>query len=368
VEQVSFQVVQDAGGPRVGRLATPHGTIETPAFLPLATFGTVRGLLPEELRGVGVQAILANAYHLHLRPGEEVVARLGGLHRFAGWFGPILTDSGGYQAYSLRSHCERTEEGLSFRRSSGAARILLSPERSVAIQETLGADLVVSLDEFEPIASGGDEAARDRVRAQMERTLRWAERCRSVHRRPDQLLFGVIQGGAFPDLRRESARCTAALGFRAFAIGGLGLGEAHRLRNELVRLVIDVLPRATPRYLMGVGMPQELIEAVALGADLFDSVMPTRHGRRGWVFTRHGRFNLRHARFVEDRAPLAEGCPCVACTRCSRAYVRHLVVTGDPLGGRLLSLHNLAFYMRLVAEMRAAIEAGRFEAWRDGGP
>jgi queuine tRNA-ribosyltransferase len=367
----AFEVVREAepGGPRAGRLATAHGGLETPAFLPVGTYGAVRGLTPEELRAVGVQGVLANTYHLHLRPGESTVAALGGLHGFMRWSGPILTDSGGFQIYSLDHLCERSEAGVRFRNPWDGSRVFLDPERCIAIQESLGADLVVTLDQFEPIsdalASGElGEAERDRVREPMERTLRWAERCRSAHSRGDQLLFGIVQGGGFEDLRRESAERTATLGFDAFAIGGLGVGEPAPLRSRLLEAALRGLPGRAPRYLMGLGMPGDLVEAVARGVDLFDCVIPTRHGRHGAVFTRAGRLNLRNARYREDGDPIEPDCGCPACRSYSRAYLRHLIDAKEMLGPRLLSLHNLAFYMRLMREIREAIATGGFEAWR----
>jgi queuine tRNA-ribosyltransferase len=367
----TFQVLREdaPGGPRVGRLDTAHGALETPAFLPVGTYGAVRGITPDELSAVGVQGVLANTYHLHLRPGEATVAALGGLHGFMGWPGPILTDSGGFQIHSLDHLCERSEAGVRFRNPWDGSRVSLEPEGCIAIQESLGADLVVTLDEFEPIseaATRGEqgEAERDRVREPMERTLRWAARCRSAHRRADQLLFGIVQGGGFEDLRRESAERTAALGFDAFALGGLGVGEPAALRSRLVEATVPALPGAAPRYLMGLGMPGDLVEAVARGVDLFDCVVPTRHGRHGNVFTRRGRLNLRNARFREDADPIERDCGCPACRSYSRGYLRHLIEAKELLAPRLLSLHNLAYYMRLMRELREAIAGGDFEAWR----
>ncbi len=359
----TFAVLARDGAARSGRFETPHGPLETPAFLPVGTHGAVRGLAPDELTAVGVQGILANTYHLHLRPGEQVVERLGGLHRFMGWDGPILTDSGGFQIHSLDHLCRRSEEGVSFTSPLDGSRHFLSPERAIAVQEALGADFVVALDEFEPIA--GDPAAGGSARARelVERTLRWARRSRDAHRRADQLLFGISQGGGFPELRAESAARTAELGFGAFAIGGLGVGEPPALRAELVEVALAALPAAAPRYLMGIGLPEDLVAAVERGVDLFDCVIPTRHGRHGAAFARGGRLQLRNARFRDDAAPLDPGCDCPVCRRHSRAYLRHLVVSGEMLGARLLSLHNVAFYQRLLREMREAIAGGRFGAW-----
>jgi queuine tRNA-ribosyltransferase len=358
-----FEVAARDGSARSGRLATAHGALDTPAFLPVGTHGAVRGLAPAELLEVGVQGLLANTYHLHLRPGEEVIARLGGLHAFMGWSGPILTDSGGYQIHSLDHLCQRSEEGVRFKSPLDGSTRFLTPERAVEIQAALGADLVVTLDEFDPIPGvpGADDAPR--ARELCERTLRWARRSREAHRRDDQLLFGIVQGGGFPELRAESASRTAELGFAAFAIGGLGVGEPAALRRELLGAAVAPLPPEAPRYLMGLGTPQDLIAAAAQGVDLLDCVLPTRHGRHGVAFTRQGRLALRNARFREDPAPLDSDCACPVCARFSRAYLRHLVVSQEMLGARLLSLHNLAHYMKLLADLREAVRAGRFETF-----
>ncbi len=374
----TFEVTARDGAARAGRLVTPHGVLETPAFFPVATFGAVRGLTPDELLRVGVQGVLSNTYHLHLRPGEDLVAAHGGLHAFVGWSGPMLTDSGGFQVFSLDAFCKRSESGVEFKSPLDGRSVFLSPERAVEIQEKLGADLIVVLDEFEEIAPGpsmgrvpmrpSDGPDVTRARASMERTLRWAERGRAVHRRADQLLFGIIQGGASAELRGESAARTAALGFGAFAIGGLGVGESPDERASLVTSAVTPLPPAAPRYLMGLGLPEDLLAAVARGVDLFDCVVPTRHGRHGSVFTSRGRLNLRNARHRDERVPLDPDCVCPVCARWTRAYLRHLLNAGDALAARVLSLHNLAYYMRLLREAREAIAAGSFavfsERWR----
>ncbi len=349
---------------RVGRLWTPHGVLDTPTFLPVGTYASVRGLAPDELRAVGVQALLANTYHLHLRPGEAIVERLGGLHRFMGWRGPILTDSGGFQLHSLDHLCRRSEAGVHFKSPVDGVECFLSPERCIAVQEALGADLIVTLDEFEPVAAQPELEDVSRVRELMERTLRWAERCRTAHGRRDQLLFGIVQGGGFAELRAESAERTRALGFEGFAIGGLGLGESPSQRIALLEAALRPLPADRPRYLMGLGLPPDLVEAVARGVDLFDCVIPTRHGRHGTVFTRQGPLHLRQARFRDDPGPVDTTCGCSACRGHSRAYLRHLLVSNEILGARLASLHNLAFYMQLMREMREALSEGSFTAWR----
>jgi len=356
-----FEVLEHSGRARAGRLTTAHGALETPAFLPVGTHGAVRGLMPRDLRTLGVQGLLANTYHLHLRPGDALIAGLGGLHRFMGWDGPLLTDSGGFQVHSLGHLSRRGEEGVEFRDPVDGARHFLSPESSIAIQERLGADLIAALDVFG--APAETDAVSGETRALMERTLRWAARCRAAHTRRDQLLFGVVQGGGSPELRAESAQRTAELGFAAFAVGGLGLGEDRELRERLLAACLPPLPVAAPRYLMGLGHPDDLIEAVAQGVDLFDCVVPTRHGRHGHAFTCDGVLNLRNARFRGDEQPLESEPPDGPCAGFSRAYLHHLFKAGEVLGQRLLSQHNLGFYMRLLRELRAAIREDRFEPW-----
>jgi queuine tRNA-ribosyltransferase len=363
----SFEVVARDGDARAGRLSTPHGVVETPAFMAVATYGAVRGVTPDELRALGAQMLLANTYHLHERPGEELVARAGGLHGFTGWSGPWLTDSGGYQAFSLGERVSLDEDGVTFASAVDGARRRLTPESAVSIQEALGADVAVALDHCIPSAPGPgrQDDLRPVWRDAMERSLRWAERCGKARRRADQALFGILQGGADAGLRRESARATAALGFDGYAHGGLGLGEAGVARSELLALAHAELPAAAPRYLMGIGKPEDLVAAVERGVDLFDCVVPTRNGRHGVLFTRSGRVSLKNARFREDPSPPDPGCDCPTCARFSLAYLRHLFVCGDLLGPRLASLHNLRFYYRLLAEARAAVAAGRFAAFRD---
>jgi queuine tRNA-ribosyltransferase len=356
-----FEILARSAGARAGRLVTAHGALETPAFFPVGTHGAVRGLTPRDLRALGVQGLLANTYHLHLRPGDELIAGLGGLHRFMGWEGPLLTDSGGFQVHSLGHLSRRDEDGVEFRDPVDGARHFLSPESSIAIQQRLGADLIAALDVFAaPVEA---EESTGETRALMERTLRWAARCRAAHTRGDQLLFAIVQGGGSAELRAESALRTAELGFAAFALGGLGLGESPELRERLLEACVPVLPAAAPRYLMGLGHPDDLIEAVAHGVDLFDCVVPTRHGRHGHAFTCDGVLNLRNARFRSDEQPLEPDGPEAPCAEFSRAYLHHLFKAGEVLGQRLLSQHNLGFYMRLLRELRDAIREDRFEPW-----
>jgi queuine tRNA-ribosyltransferase len=323
---------------------------------------------PAELRALGAEMLLANTYHLHERPGEETIARAGGLHGFTGWSGPWLTDSGGFQAFSLAERVQLDEDGVGFASTLDGARRRLTPESAVAIQEALGADVAVALDHCVASAPAPGRAADDlrpAWRDAMERSLRWGERCVAARRRSDQALFGIVQGGADAELRRASARATASLGFDGYAQGGLGLGEERDARAELLAASHAELPPEAPRYLMGLGHPEDLVLAIERGVDLFDCVVPTRNGRHGVLFTSAGRLSLRNARFRDDAGPPDPACDCPACREFSRAYLRHLFACGDGLGPRLATLHNLRFYFRLLAEARAAIAAGRFAAFRD---
>jgi len=329
--------------------------------MPVATYGAVRGVAPDELEKLGAQILLSNAYHLHERPGEEVVARAGGLHRFTGWQGPWLTDSGGFQISSLAAWARIDEDGVTFRSPLDGQQRTLTPEKAVELQEKLGSDVAMVLDEC---VSDDAAAPTLRARAAMERTLRWADRSLRARRRADQALFGIVQGGCSPALRRESARATGALGFDGHAHGGLGLGEEDGKREELIAVVHEELPESRPRYLMGLGRPADLIQAVALGVDLFDCVLPTRNGRHGRLFTRSGTLAIRNARYRNDPSPPEEGCDCFTCSRYSRAYLRHLLHVNEALGARLASIHNLRFYLRMLEEARAAIRAQGFAALR----
>jgi queuine tRNA-ribosyltransferase len=357
----SFEIQASDGAARAGRLATPHGVIETPAFMAVATYGAVRGVAPDELAAAGAQILLANTYHLHERPGETLVADQGGLHSFTGWVGPWLTDSGGYQVTSLAASARIDEEGVSFASPVDGTRRLLTPERAVEIQEALGSDIAMVLDECIP-PDALDAAGDARMRAASARTQRWAQRALQAHRRRDQLLFAIVHGGASPTLRRDSARGLRDLDFPGYAHGGLGLGEDANQRSELVGLVNEELPNAAPRYLMGLGRPADLVRAIALGVDLFDCVLPTRHARHGVLFTSAGLLRLRNARFRSDPAPPDADCDCTTCARFSRAYLSHLLRAGEALGARLASIHNLRFYYHLMAEARGAIRSGRMAA------
>ncbi|MGH0037713.1 MAG: tRNA guanosine(34) transglycosylase Tgt [Myxococcota bacterium] len=349
------------GAARCGRLRTPHGEVSTPAFMSVATYGSVRGVSMDDLRRLGAQIVLANTYHLHERPGEEVVAGLGGLHGFTGWTGPWLTDSGGYQVTSLAHRVKVAEEGITFASPLDGARRTLTPESVVAIQEALGPDIAMVLDECLP---PGDHEDAPRLERAMERTLRWARRAAAARRRPDQALFGIVQGGLAEALRRESARATAEIGFDGYAHGGLGLGEERAHRVDLVAAAQEALPPAAPRYLMGLGRPVDLLDAIAAGVDLFDCVVPSRNARHGVIFTRQGLIHIKNARFRDDARPLDPGDDCAFTRDVSRAYLRHLFVSGEALGPRLATLHNLRFYLKLLEDARAAIRAGTFEAFR----
>ena len=358
---LAFEQSGADGVARVGRLRTPHGDVETPAFMPVATYGAVRGISPDELARAGAQIVLANTYHLHERPGEQIVEKCGGLHGFTGWRGPWLTDSGGFQVTSLADSARVDEDGVTFSSPVDGTRRQLTPENAVAIQEALGADIAMVLDECIP-ATGDTDSVR--TRAAMERTLRWAERARRARRRGDQWLFGIVQGGGDAGLRRTSARATCEIGFDGYAHGGLGLGEDASARTAMLAIAHEELPALAPRYLMGIGRPVDLVDAIANGVDLFDCVLPTRHARHGVLFTRAGLLRLRNARYRDDPLPPEPGCDCETCARFSRAYLRHLLRAGESLAGRLASLHNLRFYLRLMEESRAAIREGRFEAFR----
>lgn len=353
----SFQVEHvDAGcAARRSTFHTPHGPVEMPAFMPVGTLGTVKGLEIEQLRATGSQMVLANTYHLTLRPGEAVVEALGGLHRFMGWDGPILTDSGGFQLFSLAKRTRVTEEGAVFRSHIDGRLVDLSPERAVRIQEALGSDVAMVLDHV--VALPNDPEV---VRDASERTIRWAERCQKASRRQDQALFAVVQGGIDPALRTTSAERLVEMDFPGYAIGGLSVGESPAQMYGTLDVVVPRLPADRPRYLMGVGRPEDLLEAIRRGVDLFDCVMPTRNGRNALAFTDRGPLRLRNLQHERDGSPLEEGCPCPACRR-SRGYLRHLFAAGEMLGPILLSIHNVTYYQRLLAEARAAIAQDRFE-------
>ncbi|MDL2206339.1 tRNA guanosine(34) transglycosylase Tgt [Eubacteriales bacterium OttesenSCG-928-N13] len=338
-------------GARRGRLHTPHGTIETPVYMPVGTQASVKAVSPHELKDLGAEIILSNTYHLHLRPGEDLVAEAGGLHRFMNWDRPVLTDSGGFQVFSLAALRKIREEGVSFQSHLDGSKRFLSPEVSIAVQEKLGADIIMQFDEC--TAWPCDKQTAEQA---MERTYRWLKRCMDAKTRDDQALFPIVQGAFFGDLRGEHARRVAPLDVHGFGIGGLSVGEPKPIMYEMLDVVCPELPEDKPRYLMGVGSPDCLVEGVLRGVDMFDCVLATRVARNGTVFTRNGRLVVRNAKYAHDFAPLEEGCDCYACTHFSRAYIRHLFKAGEILALRLTSLHNLRFLTKLMEDIRAAIE------------
>ncbi|MFM8552369.1 MAG: tRNA guanosine(34) transglycosylase Tgt [Nitrospiraceae bacterium] len=356
-----FSVRQtDANGvARQGLLVTAHGSIETPAFMPVGSLGAVKGIGPEDLAGLGFRMILNNAYHLYLRPGHRVVEELGGLHKFTGWPGAILTDSGGFQVFSLAKLCRVTDEGVTFQSQVDGSSHHITPERAIEIQEALGADIIMAFDECVALPS-----ARERVREALQRTGAWARRCQSARRRSDQALFGIVQGGHDPALRVESARDLVSLGFDGYAVWGLSVGEEKSVMYAMLDATVPELPADRPRYLMGVGMPEDLVEGVARGIDLFDCVVPTRHGRTGWLFTSTGRVLIKQARYAKDESPIDPSCGCQVCRNHSRAYLHHLFGVKEMLGVRLNTLHNLYYFSDLMRQIRSAIAAGSFAAFR----
>jgi queuine tRNA-ribosyltransferase len=350
----SFAVLNRAGAARSGRLTTAHGAIDTPAFMPVGTAGTVKAMLPESVAQTGAQIILGNTYHLMLRPGAERVAALGGLHEFMNWKAPILTDSGGYQVMSLASLREIDETGVVFRSHLDGSRHALTPERSIEIQDLLDADITMALDECTPFP-----ATLERTRDSMALSMRWAARSRQAFRaRPGYGIFGIVQGGVHPELRRVSAAALRDIGFDGYAVGGLAVGEGQETMFRILDETVPALPEDRPRYLMGVGKPADIVGAVARGIDMFDCVLPTRSGRTAQAFTRTGTVNLRNARHAEDKAPLDPECACPACISYSRAYLHHLCRCGEILASMLLTWHNLRYYQDLMAGLRAAIASG----------
>jgi queuine tRNA-ribosyltransferase len=351
---------QDAGSAaRLARFTTPHGSVDMPAFMSVGTQGTVKGVDAGRLRETGAQMILANTYHLMLRPGADTVAALGGLHTLMGWEGPILTDSGGFQIFSLADRATIDEQGAVFRSHIDGARIELSPEQSIAVQEKLGSDVAMQLDHVVALPN-----EREVVAEAMRRSVRWAEHCRAAAKRSDQALFAIVQGGLDAELRAESAERLVALDFAGYAIGGLSVGETPEEMYQTLAVTLPHLPRHRPRYLMGVGRPVDLLEAIRVGVDLFDCVMPTRNGRNALAFTDRGPLRLRNLQHMLDREPLEPDCPCPAC-RHSRGYLRHMFQANEMLGPILLSIHNLTYYQRLLARSRQAIAENRFSAFCD---
>ncbi len=349
------------GGARTGRLVTPHGEVATPAFMPVGTQAAVKAMAPDELWRMGYRMVLANAYHLAIRPGPELVAEMGGVARFMGFPGAALTDSGGFQAMSLAKINSIKEEGIRFRSHLDGAPLMLTPESAVETQEQLGSDIMMALDECTPYP-----AERERAKHSLELTARWAERCLEARRSETQALFGIVQGSVYADLRTTSARQITSLGFDGFAAGGLSVGEPKEAMLEMAALTASMLPDGRPRYLMGVGTPSDLLRAVGMGFDMFDCVLPTRNARNGCAFTSAGRVLIKRSENARDRRPLDEGCDCRACTSFTRAYLRHLYMAGEILAARALTEHNLYFYGRLMREAQAAIASGTFRTFAEG--
>jgi queuine tRNA-ribosyltransferase len=363
--RMRFELLRRDGAARRGRLAFARGTVETPAFMPVGTYGTVKAMTPEELEDMGAEIVLGNTFHLFLRPGLEVIALHEGLHRFMHWRRPILTDSGGFQVFSLAEMRKITEQGASFRSPVDGSPVFLSPEESMRIQRVLASDIAMSFDECTPYP-----ATLEQARASMQLSMRWAERgFREYHREgpggepPPGTLFGIVQGGVYPDLRLASLAALEQIGFAGLAVGGLAVGETESERIHVLDELMPHMPDAKPRYLMGVGRPQDILEAVRRGIDMFDCVMPTRHARNGHLFTRTGVLNIRNAVHQRETGPVEADCVCYTCRNYSRSYLRHLDKCKEILGARLNTIHNLYFYQRLMREIRAAIEADRFETY-----
>ena len=355
---MQFKLKAQDGGARRGTLTFDRGTVETPAFMPVGTYGTVKAMTPQDLRTVGAEIILGNTFHLMLRPGTEVIKAHDSLHGFMNWDGPILTDSGGFQVWSLAERRKITEAGVTFASPVDGAKIFMGPEESMQVQRALGSDIVMCFDECTPYPATHSQAADS-----MRLSMRWARRSKDAHGDNSSALFGIVQGGIYADLRAESAAALSDIGFPGYAIGGLSVGEPEQERNEVLDFTLPHLPADRPRYLMGVGRPQDLIEAVRRGVDMFDCVMPTRNARNGFYFTRYGTLKIRNARFREDTRPVDPDCACPCCSGYSRAYLKHLHRCNEILGAHLATLHNLWFYQELMRAMREAIEGGRFEAW-----
>jgi queuine tRNA-ribosyltransferase len=352
----SFQIEARQDRARAGKFNTPHGELHTPVFAPVGTQATVKSLTPDQLSDLKASLVLANTYHLHLRPGDELISDMGGLHEFMGWSGPILTDSGGFQVFSLANNRRIDQDGVTFRSHIDGSRQRLDPEKSILIQENLGADIIMAFDEC------SDPYDKEYVRAAMVRTHSWAERCQQAKTRSDQALFGIVQGGIFEDLRQESAECIADLDFPGNAIGGLSVGETKSEMHTILELVDNVLPEEKPRYLMGVGTPEDLVNGISRGVDIFDCVLPTRLARHNAAMNRYGdRLNIVNAQYARDRQPLDQQCTCYTCQNFSRAYIRHLIISKEMLAATLLSIHNLHTLIKLADDIRQSILIGEFD-------
>ncbi|MBN2284245.1 MAG: tRNA guanosine(34) transglycosylase Tgt [Deltaproteobacteria bacterium] len=358
---MTFDLIKDdpTSLARRGRIMTPHGTVETPVFMPVGTQGTVKSLTPERVRELGAEMILCNTYHLYLRPGHALIRDLGGLHHFMNWRGPILTDSGGFQIYSLSTLRKMTEEGAEFQSHIDGSLHFLSPEKCIEIQEAIGSDIMMCLDECLPYPADHAHARRS-----LELTLRWARRCRETQKNSDQALFGIIQGGMYDDLRRNALDELQEIGFDGYALGGLSVGEPKEVMRSVVADTAPLMPADRPRYLMGVGTPEDIVESVARGVDMFDCVLPTRNARNGMLFTNQGKIAIRNARYRTDDAPLDGDCDCYTCKHYSRAYLRHLYIAREILAIILNTIHNVRHFMRLMEQIREAIEGNRYERFR----
>ena len=363
---MKFTLLKTDGHARRGRLELAHGVIETPIFMPVGTYGSVKAMSPDELREVDAQIILGNTFHLWLRPGLEVIRKFGGLHRFMAWDRPILTDSGGFQVFSLGAMRKITEEGVKFASPINGDRLFLSPEISMQIQRVLNADIVMQFDECTPYEMNGEAVTREQAGQSMRLSLRWAKRSLDEFQREanTNALFAIVQGGMFEDLRDESLASLEQMDFHGVAIGGLSVGEPKEDMQRILQHTGPKLPAHKPHYLMGVGTPEDLVEGVANGIDMFDCVMPTRNARNGWLFTRFGDLKLRNARYKDEDLPVDESCDCYTCRHFSRAYLHHLHRAGEILGARLNTIHNLHYYLQLMREMRASIDGGQFQAFR----
>jgi queuine tRNA-ribosyltransferase len=355
-----FSVAKTAGRARRGRLEFERGTVETPAFMPVGTYGTVKAMTPEELRDLGAQIILGNTFHLMLRPGTEIIRKHGDLHGLMNWQGPILTDSGGFQVFSLAKMRQIGEDGVTFASPVDGARVFLSPEVSMQVQRDLGSDIVMCFDECTPYPAEFEQA-----RNSMQLSMRWAERSKAAFAGNPNALFGIVQGGVYPELRAESAGALVAIGFDGYAIGGLSVGEPGGERNMILDSLLPELPADRPRYLMGVGKPEDLVEGVRRGVDMFDCVIPTRNARSGFLYTADGILRIRNSRYADDTSPLDPECGCYTCSHYSRAYLRHLDKCGEILGARLNTIHNLYFFLHLMQSIREAIEADRYDEFCD---
>jgi len=354
----TIQILKEEGRARLGIIRTQHGEIDTPVFMPVGTQGIVKATSPKDLKEMGIKIILANAYHLYLRPGDALIREMGGIHKFMGWDGAVLTDSGGYQIFSLGVLREIKEDGVLFQSHIDGSRHFLTPEKVIEVQENIGADIIMSLDECVPYPS-----SYEYTKNSVELTSRWARRCKDAKKPDGTMLFGIVQGGFYHDLRLQSARELIDMNFNGYALGGLSVGEPKSIMWEMVDTVVDLLPQGKPKYLMGVGFPEDIVEGVYRGIDMFDCVIPTRHARNGSLFTREGRINIKHAKYVKDESPIDETCACYTCKTFSRAYLRHLFVSHELSSYFLNTVHNIFFYNNLIETIKKALREGSFETF-----